>query len=167
MKRFSVFVPISRALLHCFIRAGVIPLLLVTLTVPELLVARVVESWTYQQLFDKADLVIIAEVISAKDTDEHDTLLDLRVIGVTTEFKVHLILKGPQDVTTFKLHHYRFQSKKDEFVPDGPILVEITPRYHQQFLLFLIKERDGRYAPVGGQTDPALLSVLELRSRAD
>jgi hypothetical protein len=129
------------------------------------LMARIVQSWTYQEMFDKADLVVIAKVVSTKDTDERSTLLDLNVVGVVTEFKSHLILKGPKGVTTFQLHHYRLESENDENVVNGPDLIRIVE--HRAFLLFLTREHDGRYAPVTGQTDPGGLSVLELKSVAD
>lgn len=143
--------------------------LLLTFSMPGLLMARMTEFWTYQEMFDKADLVVIARVVSTKDIDERSTLLDnINVIGVITEFRSRLILKGAQNVTTFQLHHYRLQSESDENVANGPDLIRFPrPRPHPPFLMFLIKEADGRYAPVGGQTDPAGLSVLELRGGAD
>jgi hypothetical protein len=131
--------------------------------------ARIVKPWTYQEMFDKADLVVVAEALSTKDTGERSTLQDLEphvgVIGIVTEFKSRLILKGAQIVKTFQLHHYRFQSEDDKLAADGPDLVELSGQ-HQVFLLFLIKERDGRYAPVTGQTDPASFAVLELKGAA-
>ena len=53
--------------------------------------------------------------------------------------------------------------------PTDPLLIRLpTPpkngiHYvgHETFLMFLVKETDGRYAPVTGQTDPGL-SVLSL-----
>jgi hypothetical protein len=118
-------------------------------------------------MFDKADLVTIAYVVSTKDTEERSTILDgIKVIGVATEFKSALILKGPKGVTNFQLHHYRFQSESDrENIANSPALLQIGP-YHPVFLLFLVKESDGRYAPVTGQTDPAMFSVLPLNGAA-
>lgn len=122
-------------------------------------------------MFDKADLVVVAEVVSSKDTEERSTLQDLEphvdVIGLVTEFKRRLILKGSQSVKTFQLHHYRFQLEDEKLAANSPNLVEFSGQQHQVFLLFLVKERDGRYAPVTGQTDPALFSVLELQGAAD
>lgn len=142
-------------------------LLVIGLCVPGVLVGRIVESWTYAEMFDKADLVVIAQVVSTRDTEERTTLLhDVSVIGVTTEFKSSLILKGPNTCTSFLLHHYRYPSEDDRLeVADGPDLVRIGP-YNPTFLLFLAKESDGRYAPVTGQTDPASYSVLRVNGAA-
>lgn len=127
--------------------------------------ARIVEAWTYREMFEKADLVAIAQAVSTKDTDERSLLLDdIKVIGVTTAFKTALIFKGPKDITAFNLHHFRLESGSVENMVNGPNLVP-TARpgpQHRAFLLFLKKEPDGRYAPVTGQTDPAVLSVIEL-----
>jgi hypothetical protein len=143
--------------------------LILMFCVPRVMDARIRDAWTYQEMFDKADLVVVAEVLSTKDTDERSVLRDLKppvnVIGIVTEFKSSLILKGSQNVKTFHLHHYRLQSAGDELLTNGPDLVELSGQ-HQVFLLFLVKERDGRFAPVTGQTDPASFSVLELKGAA-
>ena len=120
--------------------------------------ARIVEHWTYEEMFSKADLVVIAKVISTREIGERAVLLDdIKVVGVATEFKSLLILKGIDKPTTFQLHHYKLLSRADENLVNGPDLVRI-PSQPSAFLLFLIKERDGRYAPVTGQIDPAGLS---------
>jgi hypothetical protein len=123
-------------------------------------------------MFDKADLVVIATVVSTKDAGQRTTLPDysppLNVIGVVTEFESCIVLKGARDIKKFQLHHYRYQSEEDEVaVANTPELVKIKAGEHPSFLLFLVKERDGRYAPVTGQTDPAALSVLDLRGGAN
>jgi hypothetical protein len=134
--------------------------------------ARFVEPWTYQQMFEKADLVVIARPINTSDTAEHQMLPDyappLPVIGVTTEFETRLVLKGSKDVTLFKLHHFRYRADADETaMSNTPELLKIKVEKRTTFLLFLIKERDGRYAPVTGQTDPAISSVLKLDGAAE
>jgi len=123
-------------------------------------------------MFDKSDLVVIATVVSSKDTDERIRLPDyspaVTVIGVITEFQTSIILKGMKDIKKFQLHHYRYRSEDDESaVANTPELVKIKPGMRQGFLLFLVKELDGKYAPATGQTDPAILSVLELMGAAE
>lgn len=150
-------------------RVGIRILLILMFSASGVMDARIVKPWTYQEMFGKADLVVVAEVLSTKDTGERSALQDLEphvdVIGIVTEFKSRLILKGSQNVKAFQLHHYRFQSEDDKLTADGPDLVELSGQ-HQVFLLFLVKERDGRYAPVTGQTDPASFAVLELKGAA-
>jgi len=133
---------------------------------PQLLSARIVRTWSYQEMFDKADLIVVASVVSTKDTKERTTLLNINVVGVFTEFRSLLILKGSKTVPTFQLHHYRLQSENEENIVNGPDLVRIGP-HHPIFLLFLIKDRDGKYSPLTGQTDPATFSVLRLNGAAD
>jgi hypothetical protein len=138
--------------------------IVLALIVPSVLMGRIMQPWTFREMFDKADLVVIAEVVSTKDTDERSTLLEeIKVVGVVTDFKSLLILKGPKSATTFQLHHYRLQNKADVNVMNGPDLVQIGP-HNPAFLLFLTKEHDGRYAPVTGQTDPATFSVVPLNT---
>jgi hypothetical protein len=138
-----------------------LPILLLS-AIPKLVDAHILEPWSYQQMFDKADLVVIATFVSSKDTSEHAALRDLsppsKVIGVVSDFETRLTLKGPKD-KRFELHHYRLDEVE---YSNGPSLIDIKPGRETTFLLFLIKEKDGRYAPVTGQTDPAALSVLEL-----
>ena len=129
--------------------------------------ARFTKGWRYQEMFDKADLVVIARRVTTRDTEERATILAHDVIGVLTDFNAYLVLKGDKNAKTFQLHHYRLASDSDKSTTvNGPSLVEFSGE-HPSFLLFLTKERDGRYAPVSGQEDPADFSVLELKGGAD
>jgi hypothetical protein len=140
--------------------------LLVILVNPAL--ARILDrSWTYQEMFDKAELVVIATASETKDTGERTTL-KVRVKGVETKFTTALTLKGPTGVRVFILHHYQVESEDDPLSDQEiPLLVSIPPGQRRTFLLFLIKEKDGRYAPATGQTDPAVFSVLKLNGAAN
>jgi hypothetical protein len=127
--------------------------------------ARLMKDWTYEELFSKSDFVVIAEPISAtRDTDERTNLEGIApptpVIGVATDFKTLLVLKG-QKQDRFVLHHYRL-AKPDVPLINGPQLVTFGPTEYPAYLLFLVRERDGRFAPVDGQTDPRLFSVKRL-----
>jgi hypothetical protein len=148
-------------------RTRAISVLWVVLTTVGISSARITASWTYQQMYEKADLVVIAYGVSTRDTAERTTLSDLEphvpVIGVVSEFKTSLVLKGPRDTGTFLLHHYRLASPRDQLAANSPNLIRLSEA-HLPFLMFLVKEPDGRYAPVTGQTDPALYSVIELKS---
>jgi len=140
---------------------------------PQLHNGRSGQQWTYPKMLEKADLVVKADWVSTKGTDERTTLLgkDVTGIGVTSEFTINFVLKGPKDPEKLRLHHYKFQDEDDAFRAYPPQLIRIVPpviRNGRQYpgggkyLLFLTKESDGRYAPVTGQTDPAVSSVLEL-----
>jgi hypothetical protein len=143
-------------------------LLAVALSLVELADGRIAQSWTYQEMFAKADFVVIARFVSTEDTNERTVLKEnlaepVDVIGVVSQFDTCLILKGPKDVAKFQLHHYRLNGPP---VSNGPALVRVNPGRQPAFLLFLVKESGGRYAPVTGQTDPAAFSVLELNGAA-
>jgi hypothetical protein len=132
--------------------------------------ARLAEKdWTFQEMFAKSDLVVIATPIWTKDTGEHNLLPGIspstRVLGLSTEFEVRLVLKGNTKIKTFVLYHYRLEH--DEPSVNGPALVTFNSKQWMSFLLFLVREPDGRYAPVTGQTDPGYFSIMELKSEAE
>jgi hypothetical protein len=48
---------------------------------------------------------------------------------------------------------------------NGPSLVSFDPsdmKQRSSYLLFLIREPDGRFAPTGGQTDPGFKAVTSM-----
>jgi len=136
--------------------------------------ARIFTIWNYQKLYDEADLVIIAKPISTKDTAEKTTIPNIApaipVVGLSTEFKISVVMKGDKSLKNVTLHHYRLTDpKKSPLAFDGPALVSFDcgPKQRVQFLMFLRLEKDGRYAPVSGQTDPALDAILKLDGLAE
>jgi len=71
---------------------------------------------------------------------------------------------GDVALEQFTLHHYREAQIPSNEV-NGPGLVHfdpVTPKLLVQYLLFLVREPDGRYAPVGGQTDPEMGSISRI-----
>ena len=143
-------------------------MLLVSVAAP--LGARLTRDWTIQQMFAKSDLVVIAMPIATFETKERTALKEIgpppvEVLGVSTEFEVRLVFKGEEAMKKFTLHHYKL-AHQQTFI-NGPQLVAFgTNPWPKRFLLFLVKEQDGRYAPVTGQTDPALYSVIALQTDA-
>jgi len=142
--------------------------------------ARLVSIPTYQELFDKSDLVVIATPITkTNDTNEEGALpnifqqnsdggqSEVRAIGVETSLRVCVVVKGDKGVQKVVLHHYRVKSAKAML--NGPVLVYFDPSLPNpnSYLMFLRKEQDGRYAPTGGQTDPGMKAIsrvpLELK----
>jgi len=73
--------------------------------------------------------------------------------GVETRFECLAILKGGAAIEQFVLHHYR-ETARPTMEADGPQLVTFDPSDHSDYLLFLVREADGRFAPTSGQTDP-------------
>ena len=82
------------------------------------------------------------------------------MIGIETKFKIAAVLKGKKGLKDLALHHYREAELRSGFNP--PNLVSFSPDKKGDFLLFLVREADGRFAPTSGQTDPALYSVQKL-----
>ena len=131
--------------------------------------ARIMRSWSYQELFDQADLVVIAKPISSQDTTEQALLPniapDMHVIGLSTEFDLSVVMKGDKSLKKLFLHHYRLTNPK-QLMMNGPSLASFDTKQYSRYLLFLHREADGRYSPVSGQTDPAMFSILKLEGVA-
>jgi hypothetical protein len=135
-----------------------------------------ITPWSYKDLFAKSDFVVIASPLTRpRDTSERMTLQRISppvsVIGVGTEFKTLLVLKGSKR-QRFVLHHYRESRKPDpnKVILGGPDLLHFeglkdssgSVFSSKRYLLFLVREADGRFAPVSGQQDPRGISVQEL-----
>jgi hypothetical protein len=149
-----------------------IALLATTLLLATTTNARLMQAPSYQELVEKSDLVVIAAPTAARDSNEQIDLpgiavttsenraTGLAVVGVETTFRVSAVLKGDKGLKQFVLHHYR--EAKPQPTINGPALVAFDSSKKTSFLLFLVREADGRYAPTGGQTDPGFFSVHAL-----
>ncbi|WP_020470537.1 hypothetical protein [Zavarzinella formosa] len=136
---------------------------------------RLIPGWPYERLFKEADLVVIAVPVSEKKTNDRfgepqEEHLQLKVEGVQTKFEVRHILKGKADGKHIKMLHFQFaKPEKNEIVviEDGPMFVAIrlkglTVQENKdtlylpppEYLLFLRRQKDGRYEPVSGRYDP-------------
>ncbi len=130
--------------------------------------ARYVSFPTYQQMYDRADFVVIARPTSTNDTAERMTLPGLGVpveaVGVETTFSVQTVVKGSHATPSqFVLHHYRQLGPAAASSPVGqPHLVSFDPREAKSSLLFLTREADGRLAPINGPTDPGLGGIVPM-----
>lgn len=137
--------------------------------VPLVAFGRLMKSWSYQEMFDQADLVVVAKPVSTTDTAEKavlpDVAPDVHVMGVETKFEIKLVMKGDKDVRALTLHHYRFEDTQKMMI-NMPNLATFDPKDYHKYLLFLKRETDGRYAPVSGQTDPATFSIIKLEGAA-
>jgi hypothetical protein len=137
--------------------------------------AREMTVLSYEELLDKSDLVVIAIPVSkTADTMEVEYLSaiwlqdkigqqKIKAIGVDTVFAVSAILKGKSG-KTFTLHHYR-QAQAPAVEINGPSLVFFDPADSSKlgsYLLFLVREPTGMFAPTGGQTDPGFKSITRL-----
>ena len=139
--------------------------------------ARLMTVLTYKEMLAKSDLVVIATPESkTTDTaeqaffpnimqqDEDGRRSKVGSIGVETVFVVSVVLKGDKTIENFTLHHYRERNSSQPSM-NGPSLVFFDPSdtsKRNSYLLFLLREPDGRYAPTGGQTDPGYKAINPL-----
>ena len=135
--------------------------------------ARLIATPSHQELLDKSDLVVIAIATLTRETAERTDLPGITqtmpdnktrgfaVAGIETRFQVSAMLKGGKTIKEFILHHYR--QAVDEPTINGPMLAAFEPDKKISHLLFLVREKDGRYAPTCGQADPAYLCIHALR----
>lgn len=139
-------------------------LLLLSCCLPDVASARLIATPGYQALYDRADAVVIATPQATTDTDERIALPglqpDVPAIGVNTPLRVQAWLKGAPTAMPV-LHHYRLANPGQPLV-NGPLLLDFHRDDAQTLLFFLVREPDGRYAPVAGQTDPAGFSVFRI-----
>ena len=147
--------------------------------------SRIIGFVSYQELFEKSDLVVIATPLTKTadtnertffqgmvQTDQDGKQTGTAAIGVETTFGVSVVMKGDRAAQQFILHHYRVAPypARDgnglvDVLIDGPNIVSFDPsdfRLPRDILLFLVKEQDGRYAPYGGQTDPGVQAITPL-----
>jgi hypothetical protein len=130
------------------------------LVIPGLATAQLVYDWSYQEMFEKADVVAIARPLSTSDTKERTIQSgDFHVIGVNTQFEIDLVVKGRKEIKNLVVHHYRHEEHKVAIL-NAPQVVVFNASPRDMYLMFLVKESDGRYAPVSGQSDPSRAFVI-------
>ena len=139
-------------------------LLLVTIFVAQ---ARVIAHfWSQQEVYNKADIVVVAKPSATHETSEKAGLPDCsncEVTGLSTDFNISLVMKGDTNLTKLTLHHYREVPLPPNVVEIGaPHLASFDPKSPTSYLLFLHRDDDGRFSPVSGQTDPTMFSIFSL-----
>lgn len=125
---------------------------------------RIINVRSYDELDKMSDIIVVAEPVSTKDTDEKTILQhispDIPVVGLSAEFEIITVLKGDPGLKKLVVHHYRL-ANTNELISDDPTLASFNPKESTRYLLFLQREPDGRYAPFD-QIDPAWTSMLKL-----
>jgi hypothetical protein len=133
-----------------------------------------IDSFTYEEMVAKSDLVVIARPSESRDTGEREIDRNVKpavaVVGVVTECNVLYVLKGPK-LKQFKLHHFREVNPRPPKGAQGIEKIVMGPQIGIAFdqskvshcyLMFLLHEADGRYAPFDGHTDVEGLSIQEV-----
>jgi hypothetical protein len=159
------------------LRIILVGIFIMSSVIPSQSQARPMTMLSYQELLDKSNLVVVAvpttKTVDTKEVsflpdigrqDKNGKQSNITSIGVETVFEVSAVLKGDKTRKTLTLHHYR-EAQPLAIELNGPLLVSFDPEDPSKrgsYLLFLVHEPDGRFAPTGGQTDPGLESSIRL-----
>lgn len=146
--------------------------------IPKPAQARLVSWLSYREILAKSDLVVIANPLNKTANTKERSVLPgisqqdqqgrqgkIESVGVETVFTVLAVLKGNPTIRRFTLHHYRETESSGGPSIGGPLPVKFDPSdvsARSSYLMFLIREADGRYAPVGGQTDPGMQAICSV-----
>lgn len=141
-------------------RNTIIRFMIVTcsLAAPQLAPGYLMAMQTYEAMFERADVVVIATPMATRKSktdlefDQPETVSKL-IKTIDTKFKVAFVLKGKMEGATF---HFLHLSRKDgkSMVP-GPfgavgtffVDFETEANKRKSFILFMKKREDGTYCP--------------------
>ena len=117
--------------------------------------ARIVRSWSYQELYEQADVVAIVEVTSVSKSKElmPGNSNAERFEGKVAQLAVGLVLKGEADLKTINLLHFAYA--KTLAVYNGADFIDFSDSKEHQYLVFLKKDKTGKLVPVTGRADAA------------
>jgi hypothetical protein len=145
--------------------AGVVVAIAI-LALPVTASARLMQCISLHSMRATSDLIVVARpVTSTTETSERTRFdsIDAPAVGAETSFAVVQVLKGDPHTRDFVLHHYQEPDPEPSIGGPGVVSFDASgPSRTNVFLLFLVKEADGRFAPFGGQTDPERRSVFSL-----
>jgi hypothetical protein len=124
--------------------------------------ARIIHPWSEAELQNGSDIIVIGHPIAVMDLEETSSLgwsqtatFHPKFRGIETKFSVSRVLKGSLEDDRLVLHHYREETEWGS-PPNGPIFIAFSPGSTNEYLLYLVRDGNGRYAPVAGQVDPYL-----------
>jgi hypothetical protein len=124
-------------------------------------VARIdLTEFTYDRLKRESEVVVIAVAKSERSVDERIILprSSRDVLGVETSFEVSTVLLGTLRDATIMLFHARKSSRQED---DDACMISFDPNPNHAYLLFLKRDKKGRFVPTSGQ-EFACVSVKDL-----
>lgn len=150
--------------------------LLCPLAVP----ARTIEDWSYEKLFKKSDLVVLATAVKTEPGDDkwspYPSSWQYEFAAQNTTFTIKHVLKGKVEGDQLKVLHFKFGELKKGLDPKDLKNQKIinAPRFvtfrvkpvtvigdkgdktlrAPAYLLFLKVGLEGRYEPISGRIDP-------------
>lgn len=123
--------------------------------------ARPIQLWSPNELWKKADLVVMATAETSQDAYKIENPKADSWVPVLSKFDVQAVLKGnikkieASGKMLVTVRHYRYHDKMSEVaVVDGPAFVTFNPKRQNRYLVFLTRKPDGTYEPLSGQYDP-------------
>lgn len=132
--------------------------------------ARGNRAWTYQELYDEADLVVMCTALPPARTENTDKFKPAFLQQLESVLEVHAMLKASMYRKRIKLVHFEYREDIEFGLGNGPGFVALETKRSPGkagkkplYLLFLRSRTDGRYEPVSGNMDPEE-SVMQLLS---
>lgn len=123
--------------------------------------ARQVRIWSFSELWDEANLIVIGTPKSTADTKdrEYPNAKPTTWVGVDTVFNLERILSVTRNVSaendSVTVEHDRYFEMNANFAEsDGPSFVKFDPGSGQRYLIFLKRNANGVYEPLTGRYDP-------------
>ena len=113
---------------------------------------RLFQIWSFQQLFDEADVVLIGSVKETTKLTGTKARLEgesMEFHNVITRFKRRAVLKGDYQPATWDFAHYWFTEDTKVLISPPP-LKQFT-EVNKVYLIFLRKNSAGKLIPVSGQ----------------
>jgi len=115
---------------------------------------------SYNDMFERADVVVIATPLSTQESnaesalevDQPKSVTDL-IKTVDTRFQVAYVLKGSLDANTFHFLHLSLKEKRKSgamiFGEVGTFFLDFESKWSKKrsFILFMKKREDGTYSP--------------------
>jgi hypothetical protein len=120
-------------------------------------------DWTAQDLFNKADSVIICTASAAVPVENTDSFLPDYLQQLESTLQVCAVFKGDPELKVARLVHFEYRHDVRTTLGNGPTFIVLGsepysstggPPQKPRYLVFLRLRKDGRFEPVTGNDDP-------------
>ena len=125
---------------------------------------------SHSNLLERADLVITASFVKTVKTEERRKIRHHHATRVLSHFTIDSVLKGKLAEPDVVVGHYARPPKKSQF--DEVCLTTwhfsfiSFKKSHDKYLIYLKKQKSGKYTPVTGEIDPQY-SFWKLESKKE
>jgi hypothetical protein len=120
-------------------------------------------DWTAQDLFNKADSVIICTASTPVPVDNTDEFFPDYLQQLESTLQVSAVFKGDPNLKVAQLVHFEYRQDVRNTPGNGPTFIVLGtearsskggPPQKPQYLVFVRLRKDGRFEPVTGNVDP-------------